>query len=133
MPTFSLLHCHCGCTAFTHLAYTRHASCRAHCSANLGAMTSPATVRDRFRIRAAGVSWRDIDGEVVALDIGTGDYLRFNGSGRVLWLALVEPVSAEELGALLAETFAITPEQGWADAQDFVGDLTGRELVEVVP
>ena len=96
-------------------------------------MTSPGNERDRFRIRAAGVSWRDIDDEVVALDIGTGDYLRFNGSGRLLWLALVEPVSAEELGTLLADTFAITPEQGWVDAREFVGDLTGRELIELVP
>jgi hypothetical protein len=46
---------------------------------------------------------------VVTLGIGTGNYLRFNGSGRVVWLALAEPVSAEQLGDLLAEMFNITP------------------------
>ena len=95
-------------------------------------MTSPEVEIGRYRLRDAAVSWRDVDGEVVALDIESGEYLSLNGSGRVLWLALVEPVSMDELGALLVETFGISESLGRADASVFVADLESRALVDEV-
>ena len=53
-------------------------------------------------------------------------------SGRVLWLALVEPTSVDELGALLVETFGISEALGRADASDFIADLEHRALLDEV-
>ena len=95
-------------------------------------MTSPEAESGRFRLRDAAVSWRDVDGEVIALDVESGEYLSLNGSGRVLWLALVEPVSLDELGTLLVETFGVSEALGRADASTFIADLDQRALLDEV-
>jgi hypothetical protein len=93
---------------------------------------SPETSSDRFQLRDAAVSWRDVDGEIVALDISSGVYFTLNGSGRLLWMALVEPASPDHLGGLLASTFGIPSAQACSDALEFVGGLVGRGIVEAV-
>jgi len=95
-------------------------------------VTSPEVEFGRYRLRDGAVSWRDVDGEVIALDIESGEYLSLNGSGRVLWLALIEPASVDELGALLVETFGISEALGLADASTFVADLERRALLDEV-
>jgi hypothetical protein len=93
---------------------------------------SPEAEGGLFQLRDAAVSWRDVDGEVVALNIATGAYFTLNGSGRLLWMALAESSSAEQLGELLVSTFGISTEQARSDAIDFLNDLMDRELVEAV-
>ncbi len=70
-------------------------------------MISPEAQSEVFKTDDAAVSWRDIDGEIVALDISSGAYFTLNGSGRLLWMALVEPTSVKDLSALLVSTFEI--------------------------
>ncbi len=95
-------------------------------------MISPEAQSEVFKISDAAVSWRDVDGEIVALDISSGAYFTLNGSGRLLWMALVEPTSVKDLSALLVSTFEIPTERADADAQEFVDDLAGRKLIEAV-
>lgn len=95
-------------------------------------MISPEAEGGRFQLRDAAVSWRDVDREIVALDTSLGVYFTLNGSGRLLWMALMEPASADHLGELLASTFGIPAEQARSDALEFLDDLVGRELVETV-
>jgi hypothetical protein len=95
-------------------------------------MTSPEAASGRYRLRDGAVSWRDVDGEVIALDIGSGEYLSLNGTGRILWMALVEPVSVEELGSLLTEAFDVSEDIATADASAFVADLADRSLLDEV-
>lgn len=95
-------------------------------------MTSPGAPDCRYRLRDAAVSWRDVDGEVIALDVGSGEYLSLNGSGRALWMALVEPTSVEELGAVLTEAFDVSEEVAAADPRAFVADLLDRSLLDEV-
>ncbi|HEY4929189.1 MAG TPA: PqqD family protein [Acidimicrobiales bacterium] len=95
-------------------------------------MTSPEDLPGRFRLRDAAISWREVDGEVIALDVESGEYLSLNGSGRILWMALVEPVSIEELGKLLTEQFGVSADIASADASAFVSDLVERSLLDEV-
>ena len=43
----------------------------------------------RLQLRNTELTWRAIEGEVVALDLGRSNYLAVNRSGAVLWDALV--------------------------------------------
>jgi hypothetical protein len=86
----------------------------------------------KYALRPSAVSWLDVDGEIVAFDVGSGSYLSLNGSGRLLWQALVEPTSVEELVQSLRASFAISEEQAEADAVAFVEDLVERQLVEAL-
>ena len=92
-------------------------------------MTAPEATLGRFQLRHDAVTWRDVDGEVVALDLASGEYLSLNGSGRLLWLALDASASVDDLTELLVTSFGISEVQGHADAQAFLADLEARSLV----
>ena len=42
-----------------------------------------------MRLRTDAVEWREVEGEIVALDLRDEMYLGVNGSGAVLWPLLV--------------------------------------------
>jgi hypothetical protein len=54
------------------------------------------------------VVWREVDGEVIVLEMESGTYLNLNGSARVLWIALQRPVTVDDLISLLLESFDIS-------------------------
>ena len=56
------------------------------------AMTEP------LRVRADALEWREVDGEIVALDLRRSVYLAINPSGALLWPALVEGASRRRAG-----------------------------------
>ena len=93
-------------------------------------MHPPGSDSGQFRLDQSAVSWRDVDGDIVALDVASGAYFTVNGSGRVLWTALVESASADDLTELLVSTFGIAEEQARVDATAFLEDLSSRSLLE---
>ena len=83
-----------------------------------------------MRLNESAVTWREVDSEIVALNVHAGVYFTLNGSGRLLWLALADSASVDELADLLVVTYGVPEEQARIDASAFVDDLVGRSLVE---
>jgi hypothetical protein len=75
------------------------------------------------------VSWRDIAGEVVAVNVRTGDYFAFNEVGRRVWLGLADGVSLAETAARIAGEYDVTEAQAFADARRFVEALSEKALI----
>lgn len=75
------------------------------------------------------VSWREVEGEVVALDLRAGDYLAINGSGALLWRALVDGASPGDLTQLLMDRFDVVHERAAADVTTFTDALDVRGLL----
>lgn len=75
------------------------------------------------------VSWREVDGEVVALDLRAGDYLAINGTGTLLWRALADGASPDGLRQLLTERFGVPDERAAADVAAFTAALEARGLL----
>jgi hypothetical protein len=73
--------------------------------------------------RAKGWVVETLGGEVVMLDPGRDRYLRLNRTGSVLWGALEEPATVNDLAARLAEAEGIPAERATADTIAFVTDL----------
>ena len=82
-----------------------------------------------MRLRADGVTWREIDGEMVILDLATSTYLTTNQAGTVLLRELTENRSEEELAATLVAEFDISLELAKADVAQFVGMLDSKGLL----
>ncbi len=83
-----------------------------------------------LRLRTAAVDWREVEGEIVALDRNNSAYLAINATGAVLWPALVRGSSVEELVALLRSEFDVDEARAKADVEDFVAMLRARDLLE---
>jgi hypothetical protein len=83
-----------------------------------------------LKLRGERLSWREIDDEVVALDVDTATYLSANASGRLLWRALASGATREELVSCLVDEFEVDAERAGADVDAFIGELSQRGLLE---
>lgn len=83
-----------------------------------------------FRLKQEAVEWREVEGEIVALDLQRSEYLSINASGTVMWHALTGGATKEALVAKLRERFEVDEEQASYDVTAFVADLEGRNLLE---
>jgi hypothetical protein len=60
---------------------------------------------ERLRIHSQNVVHEEVDGEVIAIDLGGGSYYSIAGSGTAVWAALVEGATEEEICAALLARF----------------------------
>jgi hypothetical protein len=82
-----------------------------------------------FTLRTDDLQWREIDGEIVALEARGSTYLAANGSGGVLWRMLARGATRDELAAALVEVYGIDPEGAAADADRFVEQVRAAGLL----
>jgi hypothetical protein len=82
-----------------------------------------------LRLRTSDLSWRELDDEVIAVDIETSTYLGTNKAGTLLWRRLSGGATRQDLADLLVETYEIEPERARADVQSFLDDLAARGLL----
>lgn len=82
-----------------------------------------------MQLKQTGLHWREIDGEIVALEGGTSTYVVANRSGALLWQILVNGASREELIDRLVNTYGIDGELAANDVDTFLAELRSRDLL----
>ena len=83
----------------------------------------------RLTLRDADVDWREVEGELVVLDLRDSRYLAINATGRVLWAALAEGATHNQLVERLIEAFDVDQARAGADVDAFIGELESRDLL----
>ncbi len=83
-----------------------------------------------LRLRQHGLEWREVDDEVVALDLDTARYLATNRTGALLWDQLAAGATREALVARLMESWDLDEARAAADVDAFLAMLTDRGLLE---
>ena len=84
----------------------------------------------RFRLRSDALEWREVEGEIVALDLRTSRYLSVNQTGAVLWHSLAAGATQEQLASKLVDEFGIDTATASADLDSFLESLTEQDLLE---
>ena len=82
------------------------------------------------KIAADRVTWRELDGETILLDLANSRYLRLNTSGTVLLPGLVAGESAPELVARLRSRFDVDEAVAARDVDALIGNLDAAGLLE---
>lgn len=82
-----------------------------------------------MRIRTENVTWQEIDGELVILDLQRSTYLTTNAVGAVLSKHLTEDRSLDDLVALLTSTYGIDDVTAKRDVEAFLRRLESVELL----
>lgn len=82
-----------------------------------------------MQIRSTDVTWREIDGEMVILDLASSTYLTTNRTGTFLLQQLVEEQSHDELVAAMVDAFEIDQAIAEGDVTGFVNLLRDRNLL----
>jgi hypothetical protein len=88
-------------------------------------MTEPT-----LKLRNVGLDWRLVEGEIVAVDLTRSEYLGINGTGSVLWQALVDGATRAALVETLLDQFEVPPERAGQDVDAFLGELREQDLLQ---
>ncbi len=83
-----------------------------------------------LRLRETDLHWREVDGEVIALEARGSTYLAANGAGTLLWRALVDGSTREGLADELVRAYGIERAQAVEDADRFVDALIEQGLLD---
>jgi hypothetical protein len=87
-------------------------------------------VTEAVRLRAGALEWREVEGEIVALDLRTSTYLGINRTGASVWQSLVEGTTRDDLVAQLEESFDLDRPRAEADLDAFLQTLREHDLLE---
>jgi hypothetical protein len=85
-----------------------------------------------YRLRRERLDWREIEGEILALDSQTSTYLSANPAAALLWDELTSGSTREALARLLAERYGLDLEQAQADVDRFLDQLRHAGLLEEI-
>ena len=83
-----------------------------------------------MRLRSSDVTWREIDGDLVILDLRSSTYLTTNASGALLMKELVEERTTADLVHSLVGAFGISEVEAQSDVSSFVQALDSGGLLE---
>lgn len=86
-----------------------------------------------MKLRAHDITWREIDGDLVILDLRSSTYLTTNASGAVLMKELTDERTDDELVRALVGAYDISQSQAEADVHGFVQALREGGLLEEQP
>ncbi len=76
------------------------------------------------------IAWREIEGQAVLIDPGTGTVFVLNGVGSSVWEIIEQPHSIDEIKRSIGEEYD-TERQLDPDIREFLETLEARKLVEV--
>lgn len=79
------------------------------------------------------VVFRNVDGEMVLLDLERGVYFGLDPVGTRVWEALVEHGRARPVIAALCEEFDVSPDVLASDVAGLLNELLDRDLIRVEP
>ena len=83
----------------------------------------------RLTLRTDDLTWREIDGEIVALEGRRSMYLSANSSGGMLWRMLAEGATKDELAGALTTAYGIDASAARADTDRFLEEMRTAGLL----
>ena len=83
-----------------------------------------------MKIRVDDITWSEIDGDLVILDLRSSTYLTANATGTVLMRQLTEERTLQQLSQALIDAFGIPEWRAQQDVQTFVDELGEHGLLE---
>jgi coenzyme PQQ synthesis protein D (PqqD) len=84
---------------------------------------------DPVRLRPDDVEWREVEGEVVVLDLRDSTYFAVNETGAAIWPELARGTTREQLVARLVDRFAVDEATASKDLEAFLSALGERGLL----
>jgi hypothetical protein len=88
-----------------------------------------ANAERELKLKDDTVVWREIDGEIIAIDIAASEYLSTNGTGSLLWAMLASGSDREALTDALVERFGVDRARAADDVDSFLRSLRERSFL----
>jgi len=75
------------------------------------------------------ISWRDVNGETIILNLKSGEYFTLNETGKFLWENICENVPPQELVKDLAKEYNVEAKDVECDVLDFIAGFVQKEVL----
>lgn len=85
--------------------------------------------KDQRVIRSSDAIAKELDGELVLLDLQSGTYFGLNEVGSRIWELMESPVSVADINTKLLEEFEVSDEILSADVDAFLAVLHEKKLL----
>ncbi|MBJ7328669.1 MAG: PqqD family protein [Solirubrobacteraceae bacterium] len=85
------------------------------------------------RVDVDQVHWRRAGDDLLVLHLPSSRYLQLNASAGVLWEAVVEGATTEDLEGRLVDAYGIEAEQASSDVAGFLQSLRDGGLLHAAP
>jgi hypothetical protein len=83
-----------------------------------------------IKLKTDAIEWREVEGEIVALDLDSSEYLAVNRTGAVIWPLLVDGSTRKDLATHLAGRYGIDQAAAERDVDQFLNTLSERGLLD---
>lgn len=80
-------------------------------------------------IPSTKLTWREVHGELVAIDANSGEYHIFNPIGKLIWLSIDEGHAVSDILDKIEMEYNVKKEIAISDLNDFVVELCDRGLL----
>jgi hypothetical protein len=85
----------------------------------------------RYR-RTDSVSFTELDGEIICLNLEAGQYVGMRDVGQTIWERLDEPRGFDDLLQHVTAEYEVSPDVAASDINAFLSQLVEAGLVEAV-
>ena len=85
---------------------------------------------DTIRLRDDALEWREVDGEVVALDLRASTYFAVNHTGAAIWPRLVAGATHAELVTEIRDRYDVADADAARHVDEFLDSLREKDLLE---
>ena len=93
-------------------------------------VNAQSNLRSRpYLLRNRGITWRELDGEIVALDLQSSTYLKVKGAGAVVWPLLAAGTNLEAMVEAVLEVYNVEPDIARSELEAFLDKLSERKLL----
>lgn len=75
------------------------------------------------------ITWRDVNDEVVVLDLKSGEYYTMNQTGQCIWRALMEGKTVDQVKDLVLERFQVEKDKALTDVEEFISGMMDKGLL----
>ena len=83
-----------------------------------------------LQLKRRDLPWKEVEGEIVSLDVPRSVYLSANRTGAVLWQALARGTTRKELVGLLTDRYEVDASTAGRDVDAFLEELAAKQLLE---
>jgi hypothetical protein len=84
---------------------------------------------ESMKVRDDQLLWREVDGEVVILDLAGSVYFTTNKTGAKLWELMQQDRTIDELVEALVQEFGVDQSVARQDVEVFIAELREADLI----
>ncbi len=75
------------------------------------------------------IAWRNVNEEIVILDLKSGEYFTLNDVGQFIWLAVADQKNVGEIRRIVVAEFDVSPEKASEDIKKFITEMLEEGLL----